>query len=249
MEGMTDGFKSTWQRTWPFFGVMIAFWSLSLSAWIGWGYHPTFEWANGFRWAWLDTASLYIFTHLADGLILPALLFLFLWRKDPALAITAFLAIMFTGLVAQFGKLVLFTDWHRPPVVFADNPAIQIFHPTPPTSRSFPSGHATSAAAGGFFFALLLADHGKWLPTFAGLFSVFIGFTRVIIGVHFPGDVFIGSLIGSVGALACLVYIYPWLRRGLNHRRAMNHEKVGRLVVGVAVLVIIGQLLHLYSEY
>lgn len=58
---------------------------------------------------------------------------------------------------------------------------------------SFPSGHTTSA----FTTATVLA---YFLPAGALLFYVLaalVGLTRMILGVHYPTDVFIGSLIGT----------------------------------------------------
>jgi membrane-associated phospholipid phosphatase len=60
-----------------------------------------------------------------------------------------------------------------------------------PRSRSFPSGHAATA----FAFATAVADsepHATPLRTLAAL----IAYSRVHTGVHYPGDVVIGSLLG-----------------------------------------------------
>jgi undecaprenyl-diphosphatase len=84
-----------------------------------------------------------------------------------------------------------------------------------PTSTSFPSGHSAS----GFAFADAVA---ATLPAVAvpirGL-AVVIAYSRVHTGVHYPGDVIVGALIGgtigeSVGALA----------RGLSRRRSSPAE-------------------------
>jgi membrane-associated phospholipid phosphatase len=67
-----------------------------------------------------------------------------------------------------------------------------------PTSRSFPSGHTAS----GFAFADAV---GRTLPTAATplrLLASAVGYSRVHTGVHYPGDVILGALIGaSVGEL------------------------------------------------
>ena len=63
-----------------------------------------------------------------------------------------------------------------------------------PTSLSFPSGHSASA----FAFA---TGVGYRLPAVAvplhGLAGV-VAYSRVHTGVHFPGDVVVGSLLGTV---------------------------------------------------
>jgi undecaprenyl-diphosphatase len=65
-----------------------------------------------------------------------------------------------------------------------------------PGSRSFPSGHTAAAVA----FA---SGAGRFVPA-AGIplhaLAALVGYSRVHTGVHYPGDVFAGSLIGLVVA-------------------------------------------------
>jgi undecaprenyl-diphosphatase len=68
-----------------------------------------------------------------------------------------------------------------------------------PESTSFPSGHSGSA----FAFASAVAN--SW-PTAAGpiqALATLVAYSRVHTGVHYPGDVIVGSTVGSiVGPLA-----------------------------------------------
>jgi membrane-associated phospholipid phosphatase len=62
-----------------------------------------------------------------------------------------------------------------------------------PDSASFPSGHA----AAGFAFANAVAET---LPAAAApleVLAALVGYSRIHTGVHYPGDVVIGSLIGA----------------------------------------------------
>ena len=66
-----------------------------------------------------------------------------------------------------------------------------------PESSSFPSGHTASAAA---FSGIMDRAYPKlWLPI-NGLAAA-VGFSRVYTGVHYPGDVLAGWLIGKAVAL------------------------------------------------
>ncbi len=67
-----------------------------------------------------------------------------------------------------------------------------------PHSASFPSGHAASAYAFATAVAHVLPAAAAPLRVVAGA----VGYSRVHTGVHYPGDVVIGSLIGAtVGQL------------------------------------------------
>lgn len=76
-----------------------------------------------------------------------------------------------------------------------------------PESTSFPSGHAASAFA--FAYAV-----GRHLPALAVPIRLLAGgpHSRVHTGVHYPGDVVIGSIIGA-GTAAMVASAGDRLRR------------------------------------
>jgi undecaprenyl-diphosphatase len=78
----------------------------------------------------------------------------------------------------------------RPDRVGASVPSQR--HVPMPASRSFPSGHSAAAMA----FA---AAASRWMPTAGGpLYALagLVSYSRIHTGVHFPGDVVAGALIG-----------------------------------------------------
>jgi membrane-associated phospholipid phosphatase len=62
-----------------------------------------------------------------------------------------------------------------------------------PVSTSFPSGHAAS----GFAFAAAIGHDQPWLGMALRFLSATVAYSRVHTGVHYPGDVVVGSLIGE----------------------------------------------------
>jgi membrane-associated phospholipid phosphatase len=66
-------------------------------------------------------------------------------------------------------------------------------HVNMPRTRSFPSGHAASAAAYASGVAIAFPEVGVALTAAAGL----VAYSRVHTGVHYPIDVIAGSLTGA----------------------------------------------------
>jgi undecaprenyl-diphosphatase len=80
-----------------------------------------------------------------------------------------------------------------------------------PTSASFPSGHSASAAA----FASSVSSVAPVLGLPLGVAAAAVGYSRVHSGVHFPGDVVAGAVVGS-----SLGGIVAWAGRRFAARRA-----------------------------
>jgi len=89
--------------------------------------------------------------------------------------------------VAIGGSVKYIIDRPRPFEVFPD--AFALYSPADP---SFPSGHTE----GTFTAAAVLGLRSKKLLIPLSLLAVFVGFSRLYIGVHFPLDVISGAVFG-----------------------------------------------------
>lgn len=76
-----------------------------------------------------------------------------------------------------------------------------------PESSSFPSGHTASAAA----FSSVIGDEYPWLYLPITALASAVGFSRVYTGVHYPGDVLAGWLLGrAVAGIVRAVWPRRW---------------------------------------
>lgn len=152
---------------------------------------------------WLDPL-LCAYTELGDaGILWIALsLAMLLWkptRKAGALALCA----MALGLLVTNLTIKPLVERARPWLILPLTPLVTENDP-----NSFPSGHTCAAFAAGMIW--LRALPWRWGRTAAVAMAVCMGLSRLYVGVHFPTDVLVGALIGSLCAWtawkACQVY-------------------------------------------
>lgn len=134
-----------------------------------------------------------------------------------------------------------------------DNPIsefVHIVHDKRGGRFGFPSCHAANSFAFAVFAALLFRN--RVLTVGVLLWAVLNSYTRVYIGVHYPGDLLVGGIIGALGAWL----IYGLLRRlfanpsFVSYLRCSDSERdfivcrhslvAGVLVVLVEVLTVVG---------
>lgn len=68
-----------------------------------------------------------------------------------------------------------------------------------PTNYSFFSGHASSSFSIATFVVLMLRKFTKWIYL-VYLWPLIFVMSRIFIGVHYPSDIFIGALVGTIFA-------------------------------------------------
>jgi undecaprenyl-diphosphatase len=113
------------------------------------------------------------------------------WRRSPRPALPVFVAIVVGGQFALSNAVKWLVDRARP----------EVLQLTGHAGASFPSGHATAAAASYACFALLLGRGRSrsvrvLLAALAGGITAAVGATRVLLGVHWSTDVVAGTILG-----------------------------------------------------
>jgi undecaprenyl-diphosphatase len=114
-------------------------------------------------------------------------------------------ATTFAADSACFGLKDL-VDRTRPFVAHPEIHPLYVVH-----SSSFPAGHAATAFAGATLLSYIAP---KAAPAF-GVLALAIAYSRVYVGVHYPGDVIVGALVGClVGAAAVAIVVVSRRRNG-----------------------------------
>jgi len=100
---------------------------------------------------------------------------------------------MAIGVTSALVNLVVKAAWSRPRPDRAGAGVPVWRNVRMPTSTSFPSGHAAS----GFAFAAAIGRDQPWLGLGLRFVAATVAYSRVHTGVHYPGDIVVGALIGE----------------------------------------------------
>lgn len=80
----------------------------------------------------------------------------------------------------------------------------------------FISSHAANTFGVAVFAGLLLKPRYKWIFPLLILWASLVSYSRVYMGVHYPGDVIVGAIVGAIiGYL--IVLLFRWI---LNKRKS-----------------------------
>ena len=97
------------------------------------------------------------------------------------------------GVTSPLVNLIAKSAWSRRRPDRADAGVPEGRNVRMPGSASFPSGHA----AAGFAFATAVGRDEPWLGMALRFLAAAVAYSRVHTGVHYPGDVVIGALVGA----------------------------------------------------
>jgi undecaprenyl-diphosphatase len=178
-----------------------------------------FLYLNGLHTPWLDPVMLFISETLVWLPLYIYLLYLIFkdhskegWLVLVGLALTIVLADQVTSTLMKpyFARL-------RPSREPSLETLVHIVEGYRGGKFGFASSHAANTFGTATFLFLLLGKKRKWI---IGLFlwAALVTYSRIYLGVHYPGDILAGALVGMLAGLAGFK-LYRWLKKLYNKRK------------------------------
>lgn len=153
------------------------------------------------RMEWLDPI-VKAFTSLGNGGIVWIVLTLAMlcWKPTRKFGVASGVALLLSLLLTNLGLKPLISRTRPYYTVEGLVPLV-----TSSDLNSFPSGHTSAAFAAGLAWARVLPK--KWMRVTAVVQAFLMGLSRLYVGVHYPTDVLVGAIVGTVCAILAILVL------------------------------------------
>lgn len=134
------------------------------------------------------------FTNVGDGLFWLLWALLIIIKKGKKYLPLLFASVIFSTLLTQISKQVIYPDEPRPLQAIADQSQVHyVTGVTVHSINSFPSGHTATAFS--FLLLLVLFSQTNALLLLGFAAALLVAYSRIYLGQHFPLDVGAGMLV------------------------------------------------------
>lgn len=181
-----------------------------------------------------------IFTTTAVWIPVAAvLLFIVLKNNAPRNSILVILAVVFTIIACDqvsSGVIKPLVGRMRPSHDPEFMHLIDTFNSYRSGSYSFTSSHACNSF--GIFVIISLLIRNRTLSITLFIWACINSFSRVYLGVHYPGDILCGAILGAMIGVA-IYFIYSFIHKKINYkisRTTYNYTSSGYLVEDVNIM-------------
>lgn len=101
----------------------------------------------------------------------------------------------------------------------------------------FPSCHASNSF--GLAFYIFFVFRKKWLTFFMMSWALLTCYSRVYLGVHYPGDLLVGTIVGLMGA-----YLMYFLFKKVSGYKRTENDKHIYAPIYAGLLTVLGMLIY-----
>jgi undecaprenyl-diphosphatase len=186
-------------------------------------------WINSFHADWLDPAMLIITTTAFWTPLYLFFIFLIFKKMEPDAWLALAGAALTILLADQITASLMKPFFHR--LRPSQDPSVQnLLHLVTDFNGEiyrgglygFASSHAANTFGTATFMWLLFKGYTRWMAL-AFVWAASMTYTRLYLGVHFPGDILVGATIGVLSGMVGFRF-FGWLKR---RRELKRKETVG----------------------
>lgn len=189
-------------------------------------YFDYFMSAYSGKWVWIPMYAAILYVMLRN----------FSWKVALCCALSVALVVLFADQVCDT-LIRPYVERMRPSNL--NNPLSEFVHVVNNHRGGrygFPSCHAANSF--GLASFLLFLFRKRWLTVFMMAWALLTCYSRVYLGMHYPGDLLVGALVGATGAWL----VYRLFVKVSGYKRAEHFEHI-YMPIWVGGLTIVGMLL------